>query len=78
MDSLTTARAFAQLSRQSNGTARLDDINKGLMALEQALDKGFMDPFRISREPDLIPLRNEKRFQELLLRLEKNANVKLN
>jgi len=34
--------------------------------LERAVSEGYGDGFRVQSEPDLLPLRNEARFSQVL------------
>jgi len=67
---IDNARALAQLSRHVPEADRPAMIAEALTALEQAVDGGFSDPFRIKAEPDLAPLRGEARFAAVVARLE--------
>jgi hypothetical protein len=64
------AQAFAQMSRHVPEADRPAVIAEALTALEQAVDAGYSDPFRIKFEPDLAPLRGEARFAAVVARLE--------
>lgn len=64
------AQAFAQMSRHVPEADRPAVIAEALTALEQAVDGGFSDPFRVKCEPDLAPLRGEARFAAVVARLE--------
>jgi tetratricopeptide (TPR) repeat protein len=58
---------LSEVQRQDLATAYGD---RTLAALKQAIDKGFKDVARMSKSPELEPLRSRKDFKELLAELE--------
>jgi hypothetical protein len=62
---LDLARAFAQLARVSTEADQRDSFtNQAFAALAQAIKDGLKDPFAITSEVDLAPLRVDNRFQQ--------------
>jgi len=63
---LERARALTQLSVRAAEADRAGLIEQALTALERAVSEGYGDGFRVQSEPDLLPLRNEARFSQVL------------
>ena len=63
---LERARALSQLSVRAAEADRAGLIEQALTALERAVSEGYGDAFRVKSEPDLLPLRNEARFSQVL------------
>jgi tetratricopeptide (TPR) repeat protein len=63
---LERARALAQLSVRAAEADRAGLIEQALTALERAVSEGYGDAFRVKSEPDLLPLRNDARFSQVL------------
>ncbi len=55
--------------------AVLDHRDEALRQLALAVDEGFPHPVLIRLDPSLAPLRGEPRFEELLLRAERHADL---
>ena len=55
---------------------REEFISESLAVLEKGVELGYEDPFRISREPDLMPLQESLRFRAVVERLEQIAREK--
>jgi Tfp pilus assembly protein PilF len=55
------------------GYARVGKTEKGLSALQSAVDEGFSDGETLRTDPDLAPLRSDPRFQEIAGRLGAGA-----
>ena len=66
---LERACALSQLARNADGDEKVGLIGEALSALERSVTDGYLDPFRISADPDLKPLRDETRFTVLLQKL---------
>lgn len=66
---LDVARAMAQLARQSQGMAREELIKAALDALEQCLQEGQRDRLIVAGEQDLVPLREDPRYQATVAKL---------
>lgn len=69
---LQRARALAQLTRHVPEDARPMLVAEALSALERAAREGFADPFRVRSEPDLVPLKSDPRFSDVLARFGNN------
>ena len=66
---LDLARSCAQLSRAAEGDAQSALVTQAIAALERSVDDGLKDPFPVSSEPDLIPLRDDERFKNVVAKL---------
>jgi serine/threonine protein kinase len=67
---LERARALAQSFRYAKQDEQRQSLrNDAFEALEFALRDGYADPFKIEREPDLKPLRDDPRFAEVLAKV---------
>ena len=67
---LDLARAQTQLKKQAKEDAkRTQFTDAALASLEKSVDDGLIDPFAITSEVDLIPLRNEPRYAAVVERL---------
>ena len=67
---LDRSRALAQLSvRAEADLDRQAYVGAALTALERCINDGYSDPFRISHENDLAPLREEPRFRDIVAQL---------
>jgi len=74
---LDRACALAQGSRSLQGDEKAAFVAESLLSLERAVTEGYMDPFRIANDLDLLPLRNEPRFIAILQKLgTANLNTK--
>ncbi|MFO0940971.1 MAG: serine/threonine-protein kinase [Pirellulales bacterium] len=61
------ARALAQLSaQQPEADKRVELKNKAIAALEQAVADGLLDPFAVTSEVDLKPIRGESGFAKVV------------
>lgn len=49
--------------------AKLGEINKALLSLEQAINLGFIRADLLRSDPDLDPIRNDERFKALITKL---------
>ena len=67
---LERACALAQLARVSEGQEQTKLQDEALSALERSVADGYLDPFRISTDPDLKPLREEARFAAIVQKLQ--------
>ena len=67
---LERACALSQLARHAEGDERANLLGEALTALERSVADGYLDPFRISSDPDLRPLHDETRFAVLLQNLK--------
>ena len=70
---LERACALSRLARSSEGDEKVAFIGEALTALERSVADGYLDPFRISTDPDLKPLREETRFAVLLQKLRSQS-----
>jgi len=66
---LDRACALAQAARSLQGDDKAAFEAEALLSLERAVTEGYMDPFRIAKDLDLVPLRNEPRFLAILQKL---------
>lgn len=66
---LDLARACSQLAKVSEGDSKVTWVDRACVALQRSLTEGLSDPFPVQREPDLIPLRGEARFDQIVARL---------
>lgn len=66
------ACALAQISLHSE-SRREEFVEESLAALEKGVELGYEDPFRISREPDLMPLKESLRYRAVVDRLNQVA-----
>lgn len=67
---LDIARALVQLARHADEDAARGELrDSALAALERCVAAGLRDPFPVSAEPDLIPLRNDDRFADIVRQL---------
>ena len=72
---LERACALSQLARNADGDEKIAYIGEALTALDRSVTDGYLDPFRISADPDLKPLRDETRFTVLLQKLRTQSRV---
>ncbi|MEJ7590076.1 MAG: hypothetical protein WKF77_00855 [Planctomycetaceae bacterium] len=73
---LDIARAMAQLTRRTEGDARDALRNAALDALDRCVEDGQNDPFTISTQPDLIPVRDDDRFRAIVAKLTESQGEK--
>lgn len=66
---LERACALAQMARNAQEEEKKKLFDEALTALERSVADGYLDPFRISTDPDLKPLHGEARFAVLLQKL---------
>lgn len=69
---LERARAMAQLTRHVPESERAELAAEAVQALEQSIQEGYADAFRIKSEPDLLPLHDVPGYVALLERMSKN------
>jgi eukaryotic-like serine/threonine-protein kinase len=67
---LDRACALAQAARALQGDEHAAFIDEALTSLERSIAEGYMDPFRVSKDLDLLPLHNEPRFIAVRKQLE--------
>lgn len=67
--------ALSQLARNADGDEKVAFLGEALTALERSVTDGYLDPFRISADPDLKPLRDEARFTVLLQKLRTQSRA---
>ena len=66
---LDRACALAQAARSLQGDEKAALVVEALLSLERAVSEGYLDPFRIAKDLDLLPLRNETRYLAILQKL---------
>lgn len=64
------ARSLAQLARAAAEDAREPLVAQAIQNLQRAIDEGLIDPFPVANEPDLLPLREDPRFQSIVQTLQ--------
>jgi tetratricopeptide (TPR) repeat protein len=69
---LDLARALAQLARSTDEAAEKEALlNQAFVALSKAVGDGLTDPFAVTSEMDLVPLRADERFNQTLANIRK-------
>ncbi len=73
---LERACGLAQLVRIAEGPEKSKLMNEALETLERSVAEGYQDPFRISTDVDLRPLRDEPRFAAIIQKLKTGVPAK--
>ncbi len=72
---LDIARSQAQLARSADGDARETLLVQAIASLQQCIDEGLIDPFPVANEPDLIPMREDPRFLDIVKTLQQKREL---
>lgn len=69
---LDLARALVQLAKASDEVVQKESLTtQAFDALAKAIDEGLVDPFAITSEIDLSPIRSDERFNQTLAAIKK-------